>query len=338
MLRRDPVQPNGVTVVVVTWQGAHLLDECLDSIAAQTVECDVVVVDNNSTDSTQNLLVRRHPPVRVIRLERNTGFAGGVHAALEAIQTPFVALLNNDASAAPDWLANLLSTMLSDDRLVAVASKMLLWDDDGASGRSVINNAGVSLTAGGYGIDRGANALDGDFFDQPADVFGFSGGAAMVRMGAIRGVGGMPAPFFLYYEDVDLSWRLRLAGGRIRYEPKAVVRHRHAATSDRHSDAFAFYNERNRLLTLLRCAPVSFACWQVIRFIVTTIALDVRRALGRPPVNVAVFDRKVRLQVLWATVRLLPWAAVERRRIRKMIGGDRRAVVNCWVSRTSPVP
>ena len=89
-------------------------------------------------------------------------------------------------------------------------------------------------------------------------VFGFSGGACLLRRSAVEAIGGIAPEFFMYYEDADLSWRMRLAGYTIRYEPAATVRHRHGASSDLRSESFAYFTERNRLLMLLRCAPFGF--------------------------------------------------------------------------------
>jgi GT2 family glycosyltransferase len=291
------------TVVVVTWQGAHLLPACLDSLRRQTLEHDVVVVDNASTDGTAQLLAGRYPEVRVLRQPVNRGFAGGVAAALQCVDAPLVALLNNDATAEPEWLAALVAHLRARPYAAAVTSRMLIRDADPPR----TNNTGVVLLADGYGADRGLGD-DPASWDRADDVWGFSGGAALLRRAAVEAVGGFPARFFLYYEDTDTSWRLRLAGWNIRYEPAAVVHHEHAATSDRASGSFAFHNERNRLLMLVRCAPARFAaaCW--LRFLVTTASLTVTR-LRRgsvPPAHQ--FRLGLRLRVFGSAIRLLPWA------------------------------
>ena len=127
----------------------------------------------------------------------------------------------------------------------------------------------VVLLASGYGGDRGLGESDGASVAGAAAVFGFSGGAAVLRTLAVRAVGGIASGWFMYYEDTDLSWRLRLAGWQIVYEPAAVVHHRHAASSrTSRSESFAFFNERNRLLTLVRNAPSSVTATQLARFVV----------------------------------------------------------------------
>jgi GT2 family glycosyltransferase len=292
---------NAVTVVVVTWQGRRLLGPCLDSLRRQSMRHRLVVVDNASTDGTLDLLASGYPEAQVIALPHNTGFAGGVAAALPHVDSRFVALLNNDAEAEASWLAEATSCLESQDLVAAVSSRMLL---PGEPAR--INNTGVVLRRDGYGADRGLGDLDGSPYDEGAEVFGASGGAGVYRTLAVKAVGGVDPRYFMYYEDTDLSWRLRLAGWRIQYCPAAVVRHRHAASSEPGSATFAFHTERNRLLTLLRCAPWPFAALRVCRFVGTTASLGLKRALNRALPASAVFSPVVRLKALASALRLGP--------------------------------
>jgi GT2 family glycosyltransferase len=316
-----PLDPP-VSVVVVTWQGADLLAECLESLARQTVAHEVIVVDNASTDATPEVL-GRYPAIRVLRTDRNLGFAGGAELGLRAARSEFVAFLNNDAVAEPDWLAALLAGITAGPRVAAVTSLMLLAGSD----PPVVNNAGVILLPTLYGADRAAGA-DPSSVDRPSEVFGFSGGAALLRRSAAVAVGGFPTRFFLYYEDTDLSWRLRLAGWSIRYEPTAVVRHRHAATSDRRSALFAFHNERNRLLLVARCAPAGRAAAAWGRFCLTTVSLAIRHARRMRGADQRNLQVGLRLRVLASAVRFLPWALHSRRRIRAapVVPVDPRAI------------
>lgn len=302
------------TVVVVTWQGRHLLEPCLSSLRAQTMPHRVFVVDNASTDGTLELLAR-YPEATVLALPRNTGFAGAVAAALPRVDTRFVALLNNDAQAEPDWLAAATAYLSGHDALAAVSTRMLLPGDP-----PHVNNAGVVLREDGYGADRGLGEPDGPAYERAVEVFGASAGAAVYRTLAVKAVGGFEARYFLYYEDTDVSWRLRLAGWRIAYCPDAVVRHRHGASAQLGSQLFALHTERNRLLTLARCAPAWFAAQQVCRFTVTTMSLAAKRAARRPlPAN-AVFSPATRIRALASAGRLAPaligvrWASSRRRR------------------------
>ena len=303
-------------MVVVTWQGAHLLPGCLESLRRQTLPHTVVVVDNGSTDGTEKLLAARFPEARVVQTGANLGFAGGVQAGLDVAETPFVALLNNDAAAEPGWLAALVDAAEAHPGAAAITSRMLLQDTD----PPLLNNTGVVLLDTDYGADRDLRGA-ASVRTTADSVFGFSGGAALLRLDAVRSVGGFPTRFFLYYEDTDLSWRLRLAGWDIRYEPAAVVHHAHSATVDQTSDRFAFFNERNRLLMLTRCAPASRVLRALLRFVLTTASLGLKRALRRPVPDVPVFSPGLRLRVLGSYARALPWALRTRRTILRSAAG-----------------
>ena len=235
------------------------------------------VIDNASTDSTA-AVVRAHPVgARLIAAGSNLGFAGAAEIAVREATTPFVVVLNQDARPEPGWLAALLAPLTAPDahRIAAVTSKVIFTAD----GR--LNNTGVIVGRDGYGRDRGFGQPDDGRFAEPEDVFAFSGTAAALRVVAARDVGSFDPSFFLYYEDTDLSWRLQLGGWRVRYAPDAVVRHVHGASTDVSSKAFAFYNERNRLLMLAKCAPRSLAVKEVVRFAGITLMLPIRRLTAR---------------------------------------------------------
>ncbi len=172
----------------------------------------------------------------------------------------------------------------------------------------VVNNAGSLVFSAGYGADRGFQEVDRGQYDEAADVFAACGAAVAFRTEAGREVGWFDDDFFLYYEDTDLSWRLHLAGWRIRYEPKAVVRHIHSATSVEWSPRFVYHTDRNRLLMLAKDATAVRAVREIGRYPLTTGSMAlraVRQALrdrARPPVRPTL----MRLKVLSAFLLLLP--------------------------------
>jgi len=296
-----------VTVVVVTWQAGHLLAACLDSVLASDCPHRLLVVDNASTDSTADLLGTRYPDVPVARQPRNLGFAGGAAAGLDLVRTPYAVLLNDDAVASPGWLAALVAALDAYPRAGAVASKVLLED-----GR--INSAGGLVTRDGYGVDRGYGEPDDGRWDLPGEVFVAPGTACALRMTAVREVGGMAAPYFLYYEDTDLCWRLWLAGWSVRYEPAAVVRHRHAASAGVGSPVHRFYDARNRLLTLTRCAPAGLALGQVARYPLTTLSWAGAAVRARGPERARLLGvARSRVAAGASYAGMLPWALRTRR-------------------------
>ncbi len=259
----------------------------------------MVVVDNASTDGTARLLAECYPSVRVVRSPTNTGFAGGVVQGLAFVRTPYAVLVNNDATVRPGWLAA-LTAPFRDPAVGAVCSKLLLPD-----GR--INSAGGWLAPDGYARDIGFGDPDEGQWDAPATVAFGCGAAVALRMAAVLEVGGMDPRFFLYYEDVDLSWRLRLAGWSVRYEPTAVVVHQHSATAGAGSLRHTYYTERNRLAMLVTCATAARAWNAVLRFPLTTVSV----ALGE--------SRPKALRRVRAYLSFLAWLPALLRRRRQVL-------------------
>jgi GT2 family glycosyltransferase len=333
-----------LTVVIVTWNGRHLLDDVLGGLAGQDLPKElwrVLVLDNASTDGTVEYLAREHPDVRVVRSPENRGFAGGNALALEEVDTPYVVLLNNDATPEPGFLTALVDAVTAEgaERVGAVTAKVLLHsrfeplppgtppsDGDVAGPDGVfrpsdsgtvdlLNSTGNVVDRHGYGRDRSYARRDGHTTD-PSEVFAVCGAAALLRMTAVREVGGFDADFFLYYEDTDLSWRLRAAGWAVRYEPRAVVRHRHAASSDVRSALFRFYDDRNRLLALTKNGPAGLAARAVLRYPLTVASLTLRQ--GPRTAMTA-----TRLRALASYLRLLPRMLRRRRSIGRSATVDR---------------
>ncbi|MGH3943147.1 MAG: glycosyltransferase family 2 protein [Pseudonocardiaceae bacterium] len=298
-------------MVVVTWRGRGLIGRCLDALAVQTRSHRVLVIDNASTDGTAEELAAHPARPRVLRLHRNIGYAGALAAALPQIKTPFMAWLNDDAEPEPQWLAT-LEKSLDDDATVAAAASALY------NGNGELISTGVELTAIGYGRDSTG-----------ARPFGFCGGAALLRTDALRDVGGVPSSLFCYYEDTDTSWRLRLAGYRVLAVPGARVRHAGGASSKHGTPAFHRWNERNRLLVLLRCATAGVAARELARFAALTLLLPWRR--GRPPTPN--FTLGLRLRVLAEVVSRLPPTLVARHRIGRRAVVSRSVVWSTWAAR-----
>ncbi|MFI9007472.1 glycosyltransferase family 2 protein [Actinosynnema sp. NPDC053489] len=300
------------TVVVVTWRGREHITACLDALARQRPH-RTLVVDNASDDGTAALLAAHPSRPEVLRLPVNRGYAGGLAAALPSVTTRYVAWLNDDAVPADDWLATLEDALDATPDAAAATPSLLLAD---GSTQSV----GVRLTADGHGADL---AVAG------GEVFGFCGGAALLRREALERAGGVPAAFFCYYEDTDTAWRLRLAGHRVLSVGAARVHHRHGASTKPGSRPFHRWNERNRLLMLLRCAPPAVAARELARFAAVTALLPVRR--DRP--DAANFHVPLRLRVLLEVLGRLPAALVQRRRVGRRATVSRHAVWREWAGR-----
>lgn len=304
---------NASTVVVVTWRGREHITACLDALSAQKSPHRTLVVDNASDDGTAELIAAHPSAPDVVRLPRNLGYAGGLAAVLAQVDTPYIAWLNDDAAPEASWLAELEEALDDDLDAAAATSSMLLADGSTQS-------AGVALTSDGHGVDV---VLSG------REVFGFCGGAALLRVDALRAAGGVPASFFCYYEDTDTAWRLRLAGRRVISVGPARVRHRHGASTKPGSAPFHRWNERNRLLMLLRCAPLLVAWREVARFAAITALLPVRKDVPKA----ANFRVPLRLGVLAEVLLRLPATLVARWSIGRRATASRRAVWEQWAGR-----
>lgn len=319
-----------VTVVVITYRGVGLLPACLDALAMQTQPHRLLMIDNASDDGSAALLADRLAPDQVLRLDRNTGFAGGAAAALELVDSRFVALLNDDAAAAPNWLETLVAQALSEDqanrRTAAWTAVMVRADRP-----DIVQNAGAGLLGDGYGVDLLAGTAAAATTD--TEVFGFCGGAALLRTDAVRAVGGFPAEFFLYYEDLDTSWRLRAAGWQIRRVAGSRVLHEHSATADQRSALFHRHNERNRLWCLIRNAPTRAAIGGLLKFAVTTASLAGRRLLRQPIPQSPNLRIGLRLAVLRQVLTALPRLIAERRRLAAVSLSTRGAIWRQWAGR-----
>jgi len=232
----EPDTPQ-VSVVIVNYNGAALLDRCLASILQQNFRpMEIIVVDNGSTDESGNLAAARYPTVQVLLQERNLGFAEGNNVGVRAAKGDYVVLLNNDTEVTAGWMDGLLD-ILRDPAVGVVTSRV---ETDGVPREFYAMNG--SLNPLGYNIMR--------VFEDLSLVF-FAGGASlMFRRKEI------PQPFlpeyFLYHEDVYLSWALRLKGRAVRMAQASVVKHRGSETTKKHSSGVVtFYQERNRLLNAL---------------------------------------------------------------------------------------
>lgn len=282
MTDEDRTRDLTAAVVVVNWNGAAVLPSCLDSLRA-TLPGDVVVVvsDNASTDGSRELVRHGHPGVVLVENATNGGFSAGVNAGVAATDADVVLLLNNDAVATPGWFEAMTTPLRDDPRVGAVTGRVELdgWfaptppgepgDLVGADGRAwsrvgpdapgarrLLNSTGNEVTASGNGRDRDW-LRPADAPVAPAQVFGFNGGCAALRRAALDDVGALDESYFLYYEDTELSWRLRRRGWRVVHAPDAVTVHRHGASAGPRSRVFVVQNTGNRLRTALRHGPWS---------------------------------------------------------------------------------
>lgn len=243
-----------VTVVVVNWNRRELLLACLQSLAAQSYrEFEVVLVDNGSTDGSAEEAERGFAtqfPLRVIRNRENLGFCAANNQGIAAARGDFIALLNNDAEANPEWLGALRSAFTGRPRVGMAASKIVVWE---APHR--IDKVGHLIYWDGQNRGRGAGEVDCGQFDEEEEALWPDGCAAMYRKAMLDEIGGFDEDFFAYADDAELGLRARICGWSCVYVPRAVVRHHRGATLGVMSPRRLELIERNRVLLAAKLFP-----------------------------------------------------------------------------------
>ncbi len=237
-----------ISVIVVNWNGEEHLRPCFESLSRSDYPADrveLICVDNGSTDGSRALLAREFPHVRVVALDRNTGFTAGNEEGVASARGDVLLFLNNDMRVEPDCLREIVAPL--DETCACVGARVLSWD-----GRRIDFLRGtLNFEARGYQEFFGVR--NGPDLPWPAETFFPNGGAFAVTRAAYDRAGGFDRSFFAYYDDVDLGWRLRLTGTPIRVAAKAIVYHRHGATSGKHpSGQKRFLMDRNALWSVLK--------------------------------------------------------------------------------------
>lgn len=238
------------SIVIINYNGLSYLDELFSSIQKQTLKPrEVLLVDNASSDKSVEFIKHSYPETRIIRFNKNLGFAAAANAGLRESSCEAAALVNTDIRLDECWLENLLSSMAADEKIAAVAAKIKLYDQP-----RLLNGVGGGMNRLGYTWDIGMFEEDTGQYDSPSEVIFAPASAALFRKSAVLGSGGFDESFFMYHEDVDLGWRLWLLGYRIVTCPKAVAHH-HFGGSTKASRSMLWrelLGERNDMTSLLK--------------------------------------------------------------------------------------
>lgn len=274
--REEPVAPcagvsacgTNASVLVVSYNGgADLLAAVSSALDAGAAE--VLVVDNHSSDGAPAKIRRRFPQVRLLELPFNSGFAEGNNRGLRLARGEFVVLLNQDAVLDSNALTTFASGFTANPRVGVLAPRILVREEP-----RVLQSAGLIANQILYACDRGYLELDGPTWRRGGPVVGGSGAALALRRSMLDCVGLFDAALFMYYEDLDLCLRARVAGWEVFYLPEAVAYHRQRADprSEWHNE---FLDHRNRQRLLLK----TFSGRSLARHLVGEAAFEVRSVL-----------------------------------------------------------
>ena len=207
-----------VTVIIPNYNGIGYIADCLDSLLVQTMEADIIVVDNDSQDGSKDV-IRQYEGVRLIELSENFGFCRAVNEGIRVCKTKYLILLNNDTKADPAFVEELYKAIDAHDDTFSVASKMIQMNSP-----EKIDSAGDLYCALGWAFSLGKD-MKRSRYDRESVVFSACGGAAIYRKDMFEQIGYFDELHFSYLEDVDVGYRARIMGYVNRYTPKAVVYH-----------------------------------------------------------------------------------------------------------------
>lgn len=246
-----------VSLVVLSWNGMEHLDLCLSSLSSQTYrDFEIVLVDNGSTDGSKEWVEAHYPMVRIERTEQNLGVPGGVNYGLARARGRYVAILNNDLEAEPQWLAESVRALEQYPEAGFTASRVRLFYQ-----RDRLDTAGDLYFTAGYPAKRGWLHRDGPEFDQPGWVFGACAVAALYRRELLDSVGYMDEEFESALEDLDLSFRAQLQGYKCRYVPSAIIYHKLGATVGKGLTSPKHQLRFHRNIWLVRIKNLPTALW-----------------------------------------------------------------------------
>ncbi|HUC93017.1 MAG TPA: glycosyltransferase family 2 protein [Paenibacillus sp.] len=246
-----------VSVCIVTFNSASDIEDCLHAIMKQSFPvASIVVVDNASQDGTADRVSRFGPPVTLLSNAVNNGFAGGQNQAIARTDSDYVLVLNPDVSLEPDYIACIVEAMDNDPEAGCATGKLVL-----AERPDVMDSAGLALHADRNAYDLAAGQ-PASLWDEPREVFGVSGAAAMYRRAMIEDISYagqfFDEDFFAYKEDVDVAWRARHLGWTACYVPVARAVHRRGwKKGGRQAVPLAVrrHSYQNRFFTLIKNEP-----------------------------------------------------------------------------------
>jgi GT2 family glycosyltransferase len=242
--------PPMVSIVVVCYNGLDITCRCLESLFSQDYPSkEIIIVDNGSQEDIRGLVAEAFPLARFIRLENNHGFTGGYNRGIEAAGGKYIAIINNDAVASPQWVAALVEVAEKDRETGAIASIII----DGNK-PDVLDSCGVGMALDGMSrqLMRGQTP---PALKAPKEVLIPSGCACLFRADALKTVGLFDESFFAYCEDTDMGLRLRWAGFKTVVAPDARVTHYYSMTAGKYSLQKIFWVERNHLWVAVKNFP-----------------------------------------------------------------------------------
>ncbi|HEX6169499.1 MAG TPA: glycosyltransferase family 2 protein [Chitinophagaceae bacterium] len=255
-----------VAIVILNWNGQNYLEKFLPSLLATAYDNkEIIVADNGSTDGSVSLLQRHFPQIKLIRFNENNGFAKGYNIALQNIQADYYAIINSDVEVQEGWLTPIINLLEQDKLNAACQPKLLSYKH-----RNLFEYAGGAggwLDSFGYPFARGRVfdicEEDKGQYDTTERVFWVTGAAMVIRSSVFNEMRGFDEYFFAHQEEIDLCWRMQLAGYKLYCCPSSIVYHVGGGTLPRGNSLKTYLNFRNNQIMLFKNLPWSQKWWKV---------------------------------------------------------------------------
>lgn len=261
-----------VSVVILNWNGKEMTAACIKSLdKLKFKDFEIVVVDNGSGDGSADYISKKFPKIRLVKNKRNLGFAGGNNSALDFAKGKYICLLNNDMVVDPLWLTRLLSVMEKDKKIGAAGGGRFDWNDE----NPIYNKKNILRTIKHLNRYTGF-PYEENYHERLEDVDSLSGGAVLLNRQVIDKIGFFDTRFFAYTEDRDLFARMKRAGYKTIYVPKAYIWHQISRTGRRNKYRFNFLLLRNHLYFLFKNFDPYYLQLAVILYIFREAKASVR--------------------------------------------------------------
>lgn len=219
-----------VSFVIINYNTKHMLKSCIDGLLEQTHENrEIIFIDNNSQDSSCDFVLKNYPNITAVCNKDNLGYANGGNQGIKIAKGEYVMLLNPDIKFEPDYVEKCVNKMEEDEKIAAICGKIYKYDFENDKKTNFIDTVGLFSYRNRRVIDDGQGLEDKGQFDEAKEVFGISGACPLYRKTALEDVKiddeYLDGDFFMYKEDIDISWRFRLFGWKCFYLPEAVAYH-----------------------------------------------------------------------------------------------------------------
>jgi GT2 family glycosyltransferase len=263
-----------VAIVILNYNGRNFLEQFLPSVLTSSYSNkEIIVADNNSTDDSLEVL-KQFSNVKVLLLDKNYGFAEGYNQSLQRVTADYYVLLNTDVEITTQWIEPIIDLMEKDKSVAACQPKILSYKE-----KAFFEYAGAAggwIDALGYPFSRGRvfdeHEKDLGQYNDNAEIFWATGAAMFVRASAFHEVNGFDSFFFAHMEEIDLCWRLQLAGYKVMSCPASVVYHVGGGTLPKGNERKVYLNFRNNIIMLSKNLLLQEKIWKLpVRFLLDVL-------------------------------------------------------------------